>query len=119
MRWWVMNVRPWGVRCVRADGPCWKGEIQIGPILVGWQRAHVEAPDIATYCQECGGLYRYDTTIDNPTWNRVIRARGLPEFLCAACIVRHFALAGESFTAELWGEDEPFSGLRVKVIVRP
>jgi hypothetical protein len=38
-RWWLMNVdgfRWW--RWIRADGPCWKGELQIGRVVFGWER---------------------------------------------------------------------------------
>jgi len=64
-------------------------------------------------CQGCGGIYRFDTTIDSETWNRVIRANGLPEFLCSACIIREFVRRGEGFTATLWGEE--FNGTEITV----
>jgi hypothetical protein len=56
-------------------------------------------------CGGCGGPHRFDTSIPSVIWNRVIRAKGLSEYLCTSCIVREFALAGVSFTAELYGDD--------------
>jgi hypothetical protein len=37
-RVWLMVLRRWRVRVIAAAGPCWKGEIQLGPVLLGWQR---------------------------------------------------------------------------------
>lgn len=67
----------------------------------------------ADVCAGCGGAYRFDTVVPNVVWNSVIRAAGMPEYLCTTCIVRAFAKAGVSFTAELWGEE--FNGLPVAV----
>jgi len=64
-------------------------------------------------CAGCGGPYQFDTTVPSVLWNEVIRAAGLPEYLCTTCVVKHFAAAGVSFTAELWGDD--FNGLPVAV----
>lgn len=58
----------------------------------------------ANVCAGCEGKYRYDTTIPSTLWNRVIRAQGLPEYLCAACILAEFVKAGEAFTAHLSGD---------------
>lgn len=71
---------------------------------------------IVQRCGECGGHYRFDTTINSDLWNRVIRNGGperQSEFLCTACIVRAFALVGESFDAELFGDE--FNGVPVSV----
>lgn len=35
---WFMVVRHWRVRYARAEAPCWKGEIQIGPLVYAWAR---------------------------------------------------------------------------------
>lgn len=72
----------------------------------------LEDPD---YCQGCGGRYRFDTTVDSPSWNAVIRANNLPEYLCTACIVREFVKRGKSFTATLWGDE--FSGQAISISV--
>jgi len=55
-------------------------------------------------CAHCGGPHPFDTVIPNPAWVRVVRAAGLPEFLCLTCIVAAFARAGEGFTAVLYGQ---------------
>lgn len=72
-------------------------------------------------CQGCGGPHPFDTSVPSPAWNRVIRERGLPDYLCTTCIVAAFVAAGESFEAELYGES--FDGLvpviRVEVSDRP
>ena len=54
-------------------------------------------------CSQCGGAHAFDTSIDSAVWNRVIRGRGLPDYLCVSCIIRAFVGANESFTARLWG----------------
>lgn len=54
-------------------------------------------------CGGCGGPYLFDTSVPSALWNKVVRARGGSEYLCVACVVRRFAEARESFTAELWG----------------
>jgi hypothetical protein len=69
-------------------------------------------------CDGCGGVYRFDTSIPSALWNKVIRASGAErggEYLCAACIVRAFVKAGESFTAELSSEE--FHGDRIEVTI--
>jgi hypothetical protein len=48
-------------------------------------------------------------------WNRVIRANGLPDYLCLTCIVHAFASRGESFTADLVGETIKFVPIAVEV----
>jgi hypothetical protein len=64
----------------------------------------------APVCSRCHGAYWFDTTIDSETWNRVVRAQGISEYLCLSCIVDVFATAGESFTANLWATDKPLTG---------
>lgn len=64
-------------------------------------------------CRGCGGKYAFDTVVPSVVWNEVIRAKGTPEFLCAACIIREFAKADQSFTAELWSAE--FAGLPVGI----
>ena len=67
-------------------------------------------------CDGCSGAYRFDTSVPSVLWNRVIRVHGeRPELFCIACIVREFAKAGESFTAELFGDG--FSALPIEVTV--
>ncbi len=69
------------------------------------------APPVEPYstCNECGGTYRYDTTLDNEVWNAVMRPDGkehVKELLCFACIVRRFVLARNgSFDVTLHGND--------------
>lgn len=79
------------------------------------------APEaLATLCGGCGGPYQFDTTIPSPLWNRVVRETGGSEYLCLTCIVRRFAEAGESFTAELWSTDiEQFGGYPIAVQMGP
>lgn len=67
-------------------------------------------------CSMCGGPHPFDTTIPSDIWNAVVRAKGLPEYLCATCILRVFAEAGVSFTANLWGER--FNGQSIEVRVQ-
>lgn len=38
MVWIMCPVACWRVRLIRAEGPCWKGEVQIGPVVIGWDR---------------------------------------------------------------------------------
>lgn len=57
-------------------------------------------------CQGCGGPHQFDTSIPSPVWNRVIRARELPENLCASCILAEFAKADCGFTATLWANPD-------------
>jgi hypothetical protein len=75
-----------------------------------------KAHGVEPACQGCGGPHPFDTTIPSPLWNQVVRARKLPEFLCASCILRVFAGEGVSFTAELWGDR--FTGMPIEVRVR-
>lgn len=78
-----------------------------------WNRTKpLDAPPM---CAGCGGPHPFDTTIPSPIWNRVIRGAGLPDYLCLTCIVQAFAVAGEGFTAQLWGPE--FSGLPIEVLV--
>lgn len=66
-------------------------------------------------CALCGGPHDFDTSVPSAAWNRVIRAKGLPEYLCATCIVREFVRASEGFTAQLYNEE--FSGVPIEVVV--
>jgi len=72
--------------------------------------------DATPLCVGCGGPHPFDTSLPSPLWNRVIRGAGLPDYLCTTCIVRAFVLAGEGFTAELWGD--VFKGVPIEVRVR-
>jgi len=36
-RVWFMRLPDWRVRFIRSEAPCWKGEIQVGCLLIGWQ----------------------------------------------------------------------------------
>lgn len=67
-------------------------------------------------CGGCGGPHAFDTSIPSAVWNRVIRAKGLSEYLCMSCIVREFVKVGRSFTAELSGSG--FSGVPIEIRVR-
>jgi len=58
-------------------------------------------------CSLCGGPHPFDTTVPSVVWNSVIRAGGLPDYLCLTCIVEAFACIGRSFTAELIGGSFP------------
>lgn len=69
----------------------------------------------ASRCGMCGDPYRFDTTIPSATWNAVVRAQGLPEYLCLNCIVKTFIAAKRSFTATLWGGT--FNGEAISVEV--
>lgn len=65
-------------------------------------------------CSRCRRPHPFDTSIPSVVWNTVIRAQGLPDYLCLTCIVEAFACFGGSFTATLWGG--PFqSGLPIEV----
>ena len=55
-------------------------------------------------CSGCGGPHPFDTSVPSVVWNDVIRAKGLPEYLCLTCVVREFVRARRSFTATLWGD---------------
>lgn len=37
-RFWVMWMDCWRFTFIPAAAPCWKGERQIGPLLIGWQK---------------------------------------------------------------------------------
>ena len=79
-----------------------------------WNRTKpIDAPPV---CSGCGGPHPFDTSVPSVVWNRVIRDGGLPDYLCTTCIVRAFALVGESFTATLWSPE--FDGLPIHVMVR-
>ena len=81
---------------------------------VSWNRTKpIDAPSV---CSGCGGPHPFDTSVPSVVWNRVIRDGGLPDYLCTTCIVRAFALVGESFTATLWSPE--FNGLPIHVMVR-
>lgn len=54
-------------------------------------------------CGLCGGPCLFDTVVPSAVWNDVIRSAGLPEYLCAACILQEFAKRDVSFTCELIG----------------
>lgn len=66
-------------------------------------------------CGGCGGPHRYDTSVPSVLWNKVVRARGFSDYLCATCILEVFAKAGEgvSFHAQLYGAG--FAGTHVEV----
>lgn len=66
-------------------------------------------------CNGCGGPHPFDTSVPSAIWNRVIRGGGkeLPDYLCLTCIVKAFVSAGESFTAELWGNT--FHGVPIEI----
>lgn len=61
----------------------------------------------AEYCGWCGAPHDFDTSIDNDTWNRVIRGSDLPDMLCLGCIMFAFQAAGEPFTAKVYGDGLP------------
>jgi hypothetical protein len=65
-------------------------------------------------CRGCGGPHPFDTVVPSVRWNAVIRKAGLPDYLCLTCIVSAFVRAGESFTAELVGEEHPFEPIEVR-----
>jgi hypothetical protein len=65
-------------------------------------------------CNGCGGPHPFDTSVPSVRWNAVIRKAGLPDYLCLTCIVSAFVRAGESFTAELIGEEHPFEPIEVR-----
>lgn len=66
-------------------------------------------------CAKCGGPHPFDTSIPSVVWNEEVRAAGLPDYLCPACILRHFAERNVSFTCELWGDG--LSGIPISVHV--
>lgn len=55
-------------------------------------------------CALCGGPHAFDTSVPTHLWNEVIRAQGLPEYLCTTCIVKEFVKARRDFTARLYGD---------------
>lgn len=77
----------------------------------------IERTDAADTCGGCGGPYAFDTTVPSAVWNRVVRPLGISEYLCLGCVVRIFAERGESFTAKLWGKQEAFNGLPIRVSI--
>lgn len=70
---------------------------------------------VAGTCGLCGGPHRFDTSVPSALWNAVVRARGLPDYLCTTCVVEAFATANASFPAELYGAG--FHGLPLSVEV--
>lgn len=66
-------------------------------------------------CSGCGGVYRFDTSVPSVVWNAVIRAQGLPDYLCAACIVGVFARQKRSFTAILSGEGLDLVPIEIRI----
>lgn len=66
-------------------------------------------------CEGCGGPHPFDTSLASPTWNAVIRSKGLPDYLCLTCIVRIFAADGLSFSAVLNGNDFTDTAIDVTV----
>ena len=79
----------------------------MGSIPVG----HINPP-----CGGCGGPHPFDTVVPSVVWNSVIRAQGLSDYLCATCIIKAFVVKGDSFTAELWGDDLP-PGVTIEIRV--
>lgn len=75
--------------------------IEAGGSRIPADDAHATEPP----CALCGGPHPFDTTIPSALWNAVIREHGLPDYLCATCILRAFVQAGRSFTAELWSPE--------------
>ena len=67
-------------------------------------------------CSQCGGPHPFDTTVPSVRWNAVIRANGLPDYLCLTCIVRAFVNAEQSFTADLVGGE--FHCVPIEIRVR-
>ena len=66
-------------------------------------------------CGGCGGPHQFDTSVPSVLWNRVVRPLGISDYLCATCILKAFAAAGVSFTAELWGDG--FDGMPIEVVI--
>jgi hypothetical protein len=109
-------------RFVKHDVRGYYGHYDIGPFCETCYRTiklHEAEPkgtlagDAPIPCGGCGGPHPFDTSVPSVLWNRVIRAKNIPEYLCTTCIVREFAKAGVSFTATLWGDK--FNGLPVHV----
>ena len=73
------------------------------------------SPEKNPPCGLCEGPHPFDTTVPSVVWNRVIRARDLPDYLCLTCIVRAFVAAGESFTAELIGVAIETTALEIRI----
>ncbi len=113
---------------VKADLAAVRAQLTDGHVL-HWERRALKAEAALTAlraqleqrtaenptCSGCDGPHPFDTSIPSVLWNRVIRAAGLPDYLCLTCIVRAFAKAGVSFTAELYGDD--FNGLPIAIEV--
>ena len=68
-------------------------------------------------CDNCGGEYRFDTSIPSPVWNEVVRAKGGSEFLCIQCVVLAFVQAGRAVRATLWGDNEGVT--ETEIFIRP
>lgn len=66
-------------------------------------------------CVRCGGPHPFDTVVPSVRWNAVIREAGWADYLCATCVLTAFARAGQSFTAQLWGDE--FDGLSVVITI--
>lgn len=100
----------------------WFCRVAYGPNGAGMagQRPTVPSPSRVSQeenpsCVKCGGPHPFDTSLPSPTWNAVIRAADLPDYLCLFCILKAFVKAQQGFTATLWGES--FNGDRIEVIV--
>lgn len=37
-RYWFLIAHIWRLSFIPAEPPCWKGEVQLGPFVFGWQR---------------------------------------------------------------------------------
>lgn len=72
-----------------------------------------ETPQPAPPCAQCGGPHPFDFSVPSDLWNLVIREAGLPDFLCATCILRAFARSRVNLTATLWGDG--FEGLPITI----
>ncbi len=80
------------------------------------QLSETKEADERPKCQDCGGPHQFDMSVPSVVWNHCIRAAGLPDYLCATCILRAFARKGESFTATLWSDE--LHGVPIEVRVR-
>lgn len=93
---------------IKTDRLCVMGTTLIEQVepFVPALAAHREGPATADPppCAKCGGPHPFDTSIPSPTWNAVIRAAELPDYLCLPCIVKAFIAAGQSFTATLFSD---------------
>jgi hypothetical protein len=85
------------------------------PRVAGSEPADSHHSEANPPCCGCGGPHLFDTVVPSVRWNAVIRAAGLPDYLCASCVVKAFAERVESFTATLWGQS--FNGLPIEVYI--